>query len=99
MSEFSADEALTLIGDIERRRQARKRPIRQKVLMKFIPRHPKSTPLTDREKAALQRISGGEIVETEACEHLQDLGLIEKRHGGWAITYQGSVHLMFLSAR
>lgn len=67
--------------------------------MKFIPSRMKPAPLTDREKAALRKLAAGEAVEMQACEHLQELGLVAKKTDGWAITYQGSVHLMFLSAR
>lgn len=67
--------------------------------MKFHPTFARAPQLTDREKAALCRIAEGAIVEPLLCQRLKALGLAEQTRGGWALTSQGQIRLMFQGAR
>jgi hypothetical protein len=67
--------------------------------MKFRPGSVKQPELTDREKAALQAIASGAIVEPLLCQRLKALGLAEQSRAGWALTHQGQICLIFKNAR
>jgi hypothetical protein len=67
--------------------------------MKFTPSRFKAPELSDKEKAALQAIAHGAVVEPLRCERLKALGLVVQIGGGWALTQQGQIRLMFQGAR
>lgn len=67
--------------------------------MKFAPSRVRQAPLSDREQQALRGIADGASIDLLLGERLQRLGLIAKKHNGWAITEQGHIFLMFQSAR
>ena len=67
--------------------------------MKFSPNRSKQAELSDQEKIALRGIAGGGAIALPLCQRLQKLGLVEKKHDGWAITHQGHIRLMFQGAR
>jgi hypothetical protein len=67
--------------------------------MKFKPSRVKQPELTDREKAAIQAVASGTIVEPLLCQRLKALGLIEQVRGAWALTQQGQIRLIFQGAR
>jgi len=67
--------------------------------MKITPSRFREAELSDGEKIALRRVAAGEPITPLLCKRLQKLGLVEKRHEGWAITQQGHIRLMFQGAR
>lgn len=67
--------------------------------MKFHPTFARTHQLTDKEKVALRGIAQGAIVEPLLCQRLKTLGLVEQTRGGWVLTPQGQICLMFQGAR
>ena len=60
---------------------------------------PKSRPLSVEEVVALRNVANHNAVAPPACRLLKGRGLIEQRLGGWILTQQGHIHLLFCNAR
>ncbi len=54
---------------------------------------------TEVELRALRDVADGAVVQPLMCRRLNTLGLIEQKRGGWALTNQGEIALMFRKAR
>ena len=67
--------------------------------MRITPNRFKQAELSDQEKIALRTIAQGGTIALPLCRRLQKLGLVENSRGGWAITNQGHIRLMFQGAR
>jgi hypothetical protein len=67
--------------------------------MKFNPSQNKQPGLSDRETVALREVAERATTKPLVCKRLQKLGLIEQSPGGWALTQQGHIRLMFQGAR
>lgn len=67
--------------------------------MKFTPSRGKPPRLSDREEIALRGVADSTAVESLLCKRLKKLGLIEQTSGGWVLTQQGHIQLMFQGAR
>jgi len=60
---------------------------------------PKSQPLTESETIALRDVASGAPLKVQLCRRLQKLGAIEAKDGGWILTQDGHIRLMFDAAR
>jgi hypothetical protein len=60
---------------------------------------PKSYILTEAENTALRNVASGAPVQVRVCRRLEKLGTIEARGGGWILTPDGHIRLMFNAAR
>jgi hypothetical protein len=60
---------------------------------------PKGNPLSVEEVIALRNIANRNAVAPPACRLLKGRGLIEQRLGGWILTQQCHIHLLFCNAR
>jgi|KBSSwiStaDraftv2_1062776.scaffolds.fasta_scaffold549251_1 hypothetical protein len=60
---------------------------------------PKSHVLTEAENIALRNVASGAPVQIQLCRRLEKLGTIEARGGGWILTPDGHIRLMFDAAR
>jgi hypothetical protein len=60
---------------------------------------PKSHPLTEAEHIALRNVASGAHVPRQLCRRLEKLGTIEASGGGWVLTADGHIRLMFDAAR
>ena len=60
---------------------------------------PKRPAPTEPETAALREIRRSAVVHPLLCKRLKALGLIEQMRGGWRLTQQGEILLMFDGAR
>jgi ribosomal protein S19E (S16A) len=69
--------------------------------MKFKPTYPvpRGPVLTDAEKAALRDVSHHLVVHPLVLKRLKAIGLIEQKLGGWVLTQDGQIRLMFSGAR
>jgi hypothetical protein len=69
--------------------------------MAYRPPHgaPKVYVLSDAEIAALRNAAHHQVVTPPSYRRLEKLGLIEQKLGGWILTQQGRIHLMFINAR
>lgn len=69
--------------------------------MAYRPPHsaPKAYVLSDGEIAALRNVTHPQAVTPPSYRRLKRLGLIEQKPGGWMLTQQGQIHLMFVNAR
>jgi hypothetical protein len=54
---------------------------------------------TEAELRALRDVADGAVVQPLRCCRLNALGLIKQNRGGWALTNQGEIALMFRKAR
>jgi hypothetical protein len=54
---------------------------------------------TESETAALRGVQRGTVIHPLLCKRLKALGLIEQIRGGWILTQQGQISLMFDGAR
>jgi hypothetical protein len=59
----------------------------------------KGPAITEVEFRALRDVADGAVVQPLTCRRLNTLGLIEQKRGGWALTNQGEIALMFRKAR
>jgi ribosomal protein S19E (S16A) len=64
----------------------------------YKPNRIKKADLTYREKAALQAVANGAIVEPLLCQRLKTRGLVERKRTGWRLTPQGQIRLLFQNA-
>jgi hypothetical protein len=62
-------------------------------------RIPKTSTLTEDQITALRDVSHGKSVSPLISQRLANLGLIEQSPGGWIVTHQGQIRLMFRDAR
>lgn len=60
---------------------------------------PRSQPLTEAETVALRMIADGSDVQPPLYKRLKKLGAIASTTGGWALTPDGHIRLMFDNAR
>jgi hypothetical protein len=54
---------------------------------------------TKVEFRALRDVADGAVVQPLTCRRLITLGLIEQIRGGWTLTNQGEIALLFRNAR
>ncbi len=54
---------------------------------------------TEEEMRALRDVADGAVVQPLRCRRLNALGLLEQKRGGWVLTNQGEIALMFRKAR
>jgi hypothetical protein len=62
-------------------------------------RGPKKPELTEEELCALRNVADAAVVHPLMCRRLNTLGLIEQIRGGWTVTHQGEIALLFRNAR
>ena len=60
---------------------------------------PRGHQLSVEEVVALRDVSGHKTVASLNCRLLKRRGLIEQCLGGWKLTQQGHIHLLFCNAR
>jgi hypothetical protein len=63
-------------------------------------RRPKpKQPLSDMELKALCSMADGKVLSQPTYERLKKLGFIEQGSGGWKLTHQGQIEVIFCGAR
>jgi hypothetical protein len=60
---------------------------------------PKPYTLTEAENVALRKVASGTPVRIQVCRRWEKLGTIEAWGGGWILTPDGHIRLMFNAAR
>ncbi len=60
---------------------------------------PRGNPLSVEEVIGLRNVASCNAVAPTACRLLKGRGLIEQRLGGWILTQQGHIRLLFCNAR